>query len=387
MELNATNQLDQLLKLHCSASIRNIRRHFITTFSRSFAVIFLIAAITALIPTPSSAQKISTVDLFWDGPVDGPVKQPGKKIVFISQDFRNGGITSAYRGLYLAAIELGWELSLVDSKNDVAILRAEINAAIQSHQDAIVFGGMQITDELQDLVAIAKQAKIVLAGWHAAEKPGQTKDLLINIATQSAEVGKKAAEYVIQNSGAEVGAIIFNDSRFAIANAKNLAMVLSLMTCNRCKILSIEDIPIPNANKEVPVAVQRLDQLYGKKWTHTLAINDAYFDAMNVALNLINRKDIKNISAGDGSYIALSRIKSGSSQQVATVAEPFGIQGWQLADELNRAFAGRPLSGYQSKPILITAQLLQQLKGADIDSGIPYKEAYSLIWRGKTPSK
>jgi ribose transport system substrate-binding protein len=72
------------------------------------------------------------------------------------------------------------------------------------------------------------------------------------------------------------------------------------------------------------------------------------------------RADIRNVSAGDGSSKAINRIRSGLSQQMATVAEPLGVQGWQLADEMNRAFANAKPSGYVSKPILITRELLQR---------------------------
>jgi ribose transport system substrate-binding protein len=91
-----------------------------------------------------------------------------------------------------------------------------------------------------------------------------------------------------------------------------------------------------------------------------LAINDVYFDEMNYPLLRAGRADIRNVSAGDGSSKAINRIRSGLSQQMATVAEPLGVQGWQLADEMNRAFANAKPSGYVSKPILITRELLQR---------------------------
>lgn len=318
----------------------------------------------------------------WGGPTDGPPRQTPKSITFVSQDLRNGGITAAYRGFFTASRELGWSVHLVDGKSDAPTIRRALADATAARNDAIVLGGID-ADEFADAIATARQAKIVLAGWHAAAEPGPTKDLFINIATPSSDVARIAAEYAIGNGTANVGVIIFTDNRFAIANAKAKRMKEIIEHCDRCKVLSIENIPIPSASTEIPLAVPKLDKLYGKTWTHSLAINDVYFDAMNVPLVSIKRTDIQNISAGDGSNIALSRIKSGRSQQVATVAEPAGLQGWQLADELNRAFAGLPPSGYTSKPILVTTQLLNRIGNADIDSDIPYKAAYSAIWRGK----
>ena len=319
----------------------------------------------------------------WDGPTDGPPKQTGKKVTFIAQDSRNGGISSAYRGFYLAAIELGWSLNVVDGKNDKSLIRSLFVEALNQHQDAIILGGIDFDDAYDDLSLRARQEKVVLVGWHAATKPGPTRNLFVNITTPYEDVGKKAVEFVIGNSKGEIGIIILNDDRFGIANAKTAVMIEAISRCSRCTLLAVENMQIGNANKEIPDAVVRLNQQHGKKWTHTLAINDAYFDAINVPLAREGRKDIQNVSAGDGSYIALSRIKSGISQQVATVAEPFGLQGWQLADELNRAFSGRQPSGYITKPILITTPFMNQLKGAEIDSILNYRENYSAIWTGK----
>jgi len=324
-----------------------------------------------------------TRSLPWDGPASGPVRQPGKKITFISQDFRNGGISAAYRGFFTAARQLGWAVSLLNGEGDTATIRGALITAIQQHQDAIVLGGFD-PSAFSDELARARQAKIVLIGWHAAAEPGPTPDLFVNVATHSAAVATLAAQYAIGsgNGGGKIGVIIFTDQRFAVASAKAQRMAQIVHYCRRCQLLAVENVAIPDAGTIVPQIVPRLNRLYGKQWTRTLAINDVYFDAINVPLRLIHRGDILNVSAGDGSDIALSRIKSGKSQQIATVAEPAGLQGWQMADELNRAFAGQPPSGYVSQPILVTTGLLRHIDGAPIDGDIPYREAYGAIWRG-----
>ena len=106
-----------------------------------------------------------------------------------------------------------------------------------------------------------------------------------------------------------------------------------------------------------------------------------YFDHINVPLNALGRKDIRNISAGDGSAKALGRIHSGLSQQVATVAEPLGMQGWQLVDELNRAFAGQPPSQFVTPPLLITPQVLQESDDLSIELDFSHEDAYLRLWR------
>ncbi len=319
----------------------------------------------------------------WDGPVSGPLRQPAKKVTFISHDFKNSGISAAFRGFEGAVAQLGWKMSLVNGNGDDASIRTAIADAIAARQDGIVLGGFPVDQKLADLVALAKKEKVVLVGWHAAAEPGPSKELFVNVSSASAAVAKMAADFVVQSSNEKIGVIIFNDSRFPVANAKTERMKQAVAACKRCKLLAVENMMISNAKNDIPTAVQRLNQQYGKAWTHSLAINDTYFDTINIVLSELKREDIQNVAAGDGSNKALGRIKIGNSQQSATVAEPMNIQGWQLADELNRAFAGQAPSGYVSKPVLVTKELLRQLNGADIDSMIDYKQVYMSIWMGK----
>jgi ribose transport system substrate-binding protein len=364
-----------------------IRNNLLARLARNIASIARFACFVSLLAAfPCPAQTLPAARP-WDGPTAGPLAQQGKKIVFISQDLRNGGITVVYRGFYMATLELGWDVAVVDGKGDPAVIRDKVEEAIRTQPDAIVFGGFQPDGTLANLIAAAKKKKIVLAGWHAAEEPGPTGDLFVNIATGSSSVVDMTVNYMIQTARGNIGVIIFNDNRFAVANAKTKKMRELIAQCGRCKLLSVENIPISDADKEVPKIVPYLDKTWGKQWTHTLAINDRYFDVINHPLDQVNRPDIRNIAAGDGSHIALGRIRDGRSQQIATVAEPPGIQGWQLADELNRAFAGKPPSGYVSKPILATTELLQRLGSTDVDAGIPYREAYKAIWKGSAAAR
>jgi len=316
----------------------------------------------------------------WDGPIDGPPAQKAKNITFISQDFRNGGITAAYRGFFTASKELGWSVRLIDGKGSDLVIQSALDEAIRSRQDAIIAGGFDL-HEFGESVGAAQRSKIVLAGWHAAAEPGPSKDLFVNISTLPEDVAKIAADYVVASSKGAIGVVLFNDSRFAVANAKTNRMREIIEQCARCKVLDIENIPISAASTEIPLAVPRLDKTYGKSWTHSLAINDVYFDSMNVPLAQINRLDIRNVSAGDGSNIAIGRIRSGRSQQLATVAEPAELQGWQLADELNRAFAGVPPTTYVAAPILITTQFLNQSDAMDSEANNPFRRAYKKIWQ------
>jgi ribose transport system substrate-binding protein len=318
----------------------------------------------------------------------GPPAQPEKTVVFIASDYKNGGPMGVYRGFEEAAQKLGWQVRVEDGGGKKAAQAALLSKAIASRAQGIIIGGFDPNDFVNELAA-ARRNHVVLVGWHAAKDAGPTKDLFVNISTRPVDVAELAVDYVIRDAMTRhkpVGAVIFNDNQYAVANAKTDAMKKALETCagyKGCKLLSIENIPISDAAQAIPAAVPKLAAAHGTEWTYSLAINDAYFDEINYPLVASKRTDIINVSAGDGSTKALGRIGAGVSRQAATIAEPIKLQGYQLADELNRAFAGAPPSGFQSKPILVTADLLKKTGSKGIEADLSFEAAYSAIWARK----
>jgi ribose transport system substrate-binding protein len=321
-------------------------------------------------------------------PPPGPQAQLNKRVAFIASDFKNGGVMGVYRGFEEAARKLGWQVSLEDGRSQKATQAALIVQVLAGRPDGIVFGGFEPND-FADQVTLANQNKIVLLGWHAAKEPGATKELFVNVSTRPVDVAKIAADFVIKNAISnkrQVGVVIFNDNQYAVANAKTEAMKQTVQACQGykgCKLLAVENVLISDATAAMPVVVPKLIAAYGAAWTYSLAINDVYFDEINYPLLQAKRGDILNVSAGDGSNKALSRVGSGVSQQVATVAEPLKMQGYQLADELNRALAGVAPSGFQSQPILVTTELLKATGIRGIESALGFEAAYSAIWGRK----
>lgn len=318
----------------------------------------------------------------------GPAGQPGKTVYFIASDYRNGGVMGAYRGFEEAARKLGWRVRLEDGQGRRAVQAGLLAKAVAERPDGLVFGGFDPHDFANELAAARRQG-VVPVGWHAGKEPGPSKELFVNVTTQPADVARIAVNFVLKDAAAKgrpVGVVIFNDNQFAVANAKTEAMRKGIEACQGyrgCRVLSVENIPISDTATAIPAAVPRLVSLHGAAWTYSLAINDAYFDEINYPLAALKRTDIVNVSAGDGSSKALGRIGAAVSQQAATVAEPIRQQGYQLADELNRAFAGKPPSGFQSSPILVTAERLKAAGARGIEADAGAEAAYEAIWEGR----
>ena len=173
--------------------------------------------------------------------------------------------------------------------------------------------------------------------------------------------------------------MLFTDASIPFAKRKSDLIKKKLATCSDVKLLSYEDIPIPEANSRAVEEVSSLLSRFGDRWTYSAAINDLYFHHAAPALRAAGRKGGGapfNIGAGDGDPSAFERI-NGKQFQAATVPEPLSEQGWQIIDEFNRAFAGEPASGYVAPVHITTADNSGGALSWDSEG---YRQAYRKIW-------
>jgi ribose transport system substrate-binding protein len=150
-------------------------------------------------------------------------------------------------------------------------------------------------------------------------------------------------------------------------------------------VLEIVDTPIGELATRMGPLTTALLSKYGKNWTYSIGVNDLYFDFSAPSLTTAGVDPAtgypRQIAAGDGSVPAFQRIRD-KQYQLATVAEPLHLHGWQTIDELNRAFAGEPPSGYIAPVHLFINANIEKDGGAknifDPDNG--YKDHYKAIW-------
>ena len=319
----------------------------------------------------------------WDGPTTGPKAEVGKTIVFVAADLKNGGILGTSKGVEEASKTIGWNVRVIDGQGSVSGRTAALNQALALKPSGIVIGGFD-TAEQKVALENATKSGVPLVGWHAGEKSGPTAGLFANVTTALDEVADVAASWAVADSGGKAGVVIFTDSQYSVAVYKARAMEAVIKKCGGCTVLSFEDSPISESSTRMPQLTTSLLQRFGDKWTHSLAINDLYFDFMGPTLQAGGKKgdaSPKAVSAGDGSEAAYQRIRT-KRYQAGTVPEPLNMQGWQLVDELNRAMAKAPWSGYSPKVHLVTAENVGSDGGPknifDPDNG--YRTHYKTIW-------
>jgi len=322
----------------------------------------------------------------WDGPTTGPKAVPNKMIVYLASDMRNGGVLGVSEGVQEAAKVIGWKVRVLDGQGTVSGRTSIFNQAIALKPDAIILGGFDVKEQAAAIETAAEQG-IVMVGWHSAPKPGPipSEHIFTNVTTDADDVAKIAAYAAVAGSNGKAGVVIFTDSAYSVAIAKSDAMAKVIKQCKGCSLLAVEDTPLSDTSSRMPQLATSLLQRYQGKWTYSLGINDLYFDYIGSALassGLPNSELPKNISAGDGSESAYARIRN-HMYQSGTVPEPLNLDGWQLVDELNRAFAHQPPSGFSTPVHLVTSANISFDGGKRnvFDPDNHYREAYTAIWK------
>ncbi len=328
------------------------------------------AAFTAICVTSASAAddayttmakdyiaKVTAPVTEWTGPTTGPKAQGKKLVIYVSDDQRNGGAKGVGDGAQEAAKAIGWDFRLLDGQGSPSGRASALTQAIALKPDGIILGTIDAREQAPLIEqAVAQGIKVV--GWHSGGAPGKIEGVpgvITNITTDPLEVAKASGLYAVAHSDGKAGVILFTDSIYAIATAKTNAEKAAIEECSGCKVLSVEDTPIGDLQNRMGQLTTSLLTKYGKAWTYSIAVNDLYFDFAAPSLQAAGIDPAtgypRNISAGDGSVAAFQRIRDGQ-YQVATVAEPLYLHGWECIDELNRAFAGQPPSGYVAPPHL-----------------------------------
>ncbi len=329
--------------------------------------------------------KVTAPSAAWDGPTTGPKAVPDKLIIYVSTDQRNSGVRAAGDGVEEAAGVIGWKFRAIDGRGTMDGELTALSQAVALKPAGIVIGGIDAASHA-DAIEQAAARGIKVVGWHVGPKPGPiaSPPVVFNINTEPPEVGKAAAMYAVADSNGTAGVVIFTDHVYGMAVAKSDAMAAVIKQCGGCALLDVINAPLATTSERMSQLTTSLLQRFGKKWTYSMGINDLYYDFMAPALQAAGIPGDgypRNISGGDGSPSAFQRIRR-KEYQVGTAADPLRLQGWQCVDEMNRAFAGAPASGYVPPVHLFTTANIGTDGGPhdvfDPDNG--YRAHYKTIW-------
>jgi ribose transport system substrate-binding protein len=317
----------------------------------------------------------------WLGPTLAPKPQPGKKIVFLVSDQRLE-IDHLYSVYFTdAAKALGWTVTVIDGKGMPSGWLTGMNEAVALKPDGIAVSAD--VRGLQQPIRAGVAQGIKFVGLHAAGEPGPQPDLNLftNIQGDPRQIGDAQGAWIIANSNGAGNVVIITHNEYSIAHMKSSATQDEIAKCTGCKVDEYSNTPAGEAPQRMPQLMTSWLQRF-KPPFYITTVGDADFDYLAPVLRngRIEPTSVKLVGA-DGYKSAYERIRKGEYQAV-TVPEPIEEQGYQAADELNRAFNGQPPSGFVQPPYLVTRENVDK-EGGDKNSYFPtngYKEKYKQIW-------
>jgi ribose transport system substrate-binding protein len=323
----------------------------------------------------------------WDGPTEGVKPEPGKHIVYINL-FAAGGPQGVLFGNAVkeAASAIGWKVTVLDGQGTASGQDTALGQALALKPDGIILGSV----DAKTYVAKLKQATdagISVVGWHSAGFPGPQRDLHLfaNISSDPATIGRTLADYAIADSDGTAKAIVVTDDLYAVAKAKAQAMKSEIEKCAGCELLQYAQAPVADIQTRTGPTLVSLYQRNSKGGSvkpYFLTITDSNYDFGVPSLRAAGIKptDVKLLGT-DGPSSAYQRVRK-SDYQLATIPEPLSLQGWEAVDEMTRAFANAPWSGYTPSVYLVTKDNVDA-QGGDKNLYVPdndFKEHYKQIW-------
>lgn len=332
--------------------------------------------------------KAATPSTKWEGPTTGPAAQKsGGTVVVIPSVATNEGDTSVFNGFSEAAKALGWTVKTIDGGGTASNNQAAFEQALALKPIGILVSSMDPTAMAPEF-AKAKAAGIPVVsnhtGWYAG--PSKTSpDLFTNITSDPATIARIAADcaLVATNGKAQVS-ISSCGNELSICVTKEDSIAATIKKAKGSAVLVTHYYPFED-HPQMEGGLAAADyQKFGKKLNIRLSVNDGYADASIPNLKALGVTKVGPplfIAAGDGSAAAFKRIRAGEFQ-IATVAEPLNEHGWQMADELNRALAGKAPSTYVTYPHITTIENvdLEGGKNNTYDPANGYQTAYKKIW-------
>lgn len=342
---------------------------------------------SALKAAQEMVNKASLPVTKWDGPTTGPKAATNKSVVFIVSNASNTGDTGVQAGFKEAVKAIGWKFTSIDGGSSTSSNIAAFNQAIALKPAAIAVSSFN-PDSSAPQFAAAKKAGIVVVGNHTGTGPGANSEhaaLFTNITSDPVTIGQVAASCAVVASGGKVGVTVTGcGAEFIICQVKQDAMVKAIEAATGSTVLKNNSFPFEDINRQEPGVATADYQKFGSKLQYMLSINDNYFDAAIPALQSVGAQSSKPpymIAAGDGSPAAFSRIRAGQFQ-IATVAEPLTEHGWQMVDEINRAFHAMPPSTFVTYPRLVTKANvdLEGGKRGTFDPANEYRTHYEELW-------
>lgn len=335
------------------------------------------------------SQARQTSPSAYQGPTQ-PVKAPSSlSMAVITCSSQLSGCVSPATGVKQAAQALGWKVRVLDGGGTAQKQNAAMLDAISA--GAKVIANIAIDPNLvqQGLRAAKKAGVLVVSGSNGIDAPNPVQTpangklgYAFDVAPDYGALGRKAADWIIGDSGGKANIAVFSDREFPSVVAFEKGLMAGLKSCEGCTVSS------PQHFNGTQVGTTLGDQTTGYLRSHpdvnyVFSPYDPAAAAQVTAIATAGMANKVKVVGVLGSQQNVDFIRKGQVQ-AADAAYDNRYMGYMLVDGISRKLANKPVfdppGGNMPGTVLDKSNLPKP--GADWTASFDYPAKFAELWKG-----
>jgi ribose transport system substrate-binding protein len=316
---------------------------------------------------------------------------PGKKVWIISPGQIGESASIPTNAAKEAGELVGWNMTLYDSKLDVANFSLGIRQAVAAKADGIILQSIDCPLVKQALTE-AREAKVKIVAYYALDcddpsvKGQPLYDGSVNFGSQFgtyAELtrawGAAKADWVIARTKGRAKVISFKEDELMVVKYIREGFEQELAKCKTCEIVKTVDFTLADLGPKLQQKAQSALLQHPEANAIHVPYDSAMLLGISAALLESGRNDQLDVIAGEGFPTNIQLIRDNKGEDAAN-AFPARWTGYAAIDSLNSVFNGTPPQDSGIGYKLIDREHNLPPPGQGYEAGVDYKAAYKKAW-------
>jgi ribose transport system substrate-binding protein len=316
---------------------------------------------------------------------------PGKKVWIISPGQIGESASIPTNAAKEAGELVGWNMTLYDSKLDVANFSLGIRQAVAAKADGIILQSIDCPLVKQAL-AEAREAKVKIVAYYALDcddpsvKGQPLYDGSVNFGSQFGTYadltrawGAAKANWVIARTKGRAKVISFKQDELLVVKYIREGFEQELARCKTCEVVKTVDFTLADLGPKLQQKAQSALLQHPEANAIHVPYDSAMLLGISAALLESGRNDQLEVIAGEGFPTNIQLIRDNKGEDAAN-AFPARWTGYAAIDSLNSLFNGTPPQDSGIGYKLIDREHNLPPAGQGYESGVDYKAAYKKAW-------
>jgi len=306
----------------------------------------------AMLATAQAALDAAFKGTEREPPKSAPRPTPGKKVWIISPGQIGESASIPTNAAKQAGEAIGWQMTLYDSKLDVANFSLGIRQAIAAKADGVILHSIDCPLVKQAL-AEARAAKVKIVAYYSLDcddpsvKGQPMYDGSVNFGSQFGDYaaltrawGAAKADWVIVKTKGRAKVISFKEDELLVVKYIREGFEQELAKCKTCEIVKTVDFTLADLGPKLQQKAQSALLQHPEANAMHVPYDSALLLGITGALMESGRNDQIDVIGGEGFPTNLQLIRDNKGEDAAN-AFPAKWTGYAAIDSLNSLFNGQ----------------------------------------------